>query len=458
MDHLFVTQPYLLSAHPDKEMHICWIQRQPLTGTVEYGGTERLGKYAEAKCYALNGLRIPFSSTGYAEIPEDNPIISLWQCVATLTGLHPGQKLYYRCLIRNSSTPIYHFHTAPPKGEPFRFAQLSDLQATAPCDQIVHRIGCQKPDFILYSGDACIHSWRADQWFDLGEDWQSEQSRKQAFFPCLQQENGAELTQYCPLFICPGNHEVDDLRVGTNQQFSQDDSHWNWSIFMQLFRPLYPDALTGLQGKRWYSADYGDLHIVSLSIQRWATWGAYEAPGWRLVDPIEPDSPQFSWLQQDLVNSSAPYKWVIQHWHLLNRGYDVQPPLCQPVLEPDDSVSYPLDHTALLMDTYRKYGVNAVSYGHSHVYERYFANGVHYIEAANFTICYREAKDPPHPSGLTPIVEDNSQHSFLMISRNNSGLQATGYYADTGIPFDTYQIANAQGQTVPPNHSSEVLL
>lgn len=451
MNGLFVTQPYLLSLHPSHEMHICWIQRQPLTGTVEYGTTKQLGKYIEAKCYEIKGLRFPATAAGYSDIPEENPSIPLWQCIARLTALQPGQKLFYRCLVGNSETQIYHFHTAPPSGKPFHFAQLSDLQATAPCDEIVYRIGCKKPDFILYAGDACIHSWRADQWFDLRESWQSEQSRKLAFFSCLQQENGAELLQYCPLFICPGNHEVDDMRVGTDRQFTQIGENWNWSIFMQLFRPLYPDTDTGLCGKRWYSANYSDLHIVSLSIQRWATWGAYEIPGWRLVDSIAPDSAQYKWLQQDLAGTSSPYKWVIQHWHLLNRGFDVQPPLCEPVLTLDNVVSYPHDYTPLLMDTYSKHGVNAVSYGHSHVYERYYAAGVHYIEAANFTICYREHADPSHPSGLLPIVEDNSQHSFLLISRNSSGLQANGYYAETGEIFDSYQIANATGQSVPPN-------
>lgn len=442
MNRLFVTQPYLLSLHPDSEMHVCWIQRQPLAGAVEYGSSQQLGAVTEARCYALKGLRIPASAAGYTPILQENPEIALWQCIAKITGLQPGQKVFYRCRAGEAETPVYHFHTAPSAGSPFHFAQLSDLQATAPCDKIVHRIGCHKPSFILYAGDACIHSWRADQWFDLQENWQSEESRKLAFFPCLQQEDGAQLLQYCPLFICPGNHEMDDMRVGTDRQFTQGDEHWSWSIFMQLFRPLYPDTNWGLQGKRWYSADYGDMHIVSLSIQRWAIWGAYEAPGWRLVDSIAPDSPQFHWLQQDLANSSAKYKWVIQHWHLLNRGTDVQPPLCQPICTLDGTVFYPDDHTALLMDTYEKHGVNAVSYGHSHVYERYFVNGVHYIEAAHFTICYRDTQDPPHPSGFLPVKEDNSRHSFLMVFRDSTGLHGNGCWADTGEIFDSYAIAN----------------
>lgn len=71
--------------------------------------------------------------------------------------------------------------------------------------------------------------------------------------------------QYCPSFFCPGNHEVDDFRVGTDPVFTRNADNWHFSIFMQIFRPLYPKADYSLSGKRWYSADYGDLHLVSLS-------------------------------------------------------------------------------------------------------------------------------------------------------------------------------------------------
>ena len=102
------------------------------------------------------------------------------------------------------------------------------------------------------------------------------------------------------------------------------------------------------------------------------------------------------------------------------------------------------------MDTYEKYGVNAVSFGHSHVYERYFAKNAHYIEAAYLSICFRRGEAEPHPSGLLPVVEDNSQRSFLVLERNAEGIFATGYYADEVQEFDRYQIADADGRSVPP--------
>ena len=450
MQKIFLTEPYLLTLKPSSEMNVVWIQRERTDGRVEYGKTEMLGQCIHAKCYEITGLKLPLSGKEYAENPEDNPSMPLWQYIAKIEDLEPGEKIFYRCTSENQYTQIYHFHTAPASGEDFRFAQMSDLQGMPHCDESVHSIGCKRIDFILYSGDAASVSWRAEHWFDLHEEWQDANLVKNAFFPCMQQQNGAQLMQFVPTFICPGNHEIDDYRCCKDKGISLEDRNWNWSIFMQLFRPLYPDTDTTLNGRRWYSVDYGDMHIVSLSINRCFEWGAYEYPGWRIYDSIDENSPQINWLKQDLYNAKTKFRWVIQHWHLLNKGEDVQPNLCNPVVQ-GGCISYPEDNGKMLMDIYETGRVNAVSYGHSHVYERYFAQGVHYIEAAYLSICYREENARIHPSGLLPVVEDNSKRSFLIVDRCAGGLFASGYYVGT-VPelFDEYQIADETGCSVPP--------
>lgn len=451
MKKTFLTQPYLLSLHPDTEMSILWIQPEPFSGIVEYGNSPVPGQTITAACHALTGMRAPASAEGYSDIPEDNPPITLWQCIATITGLTPGEHIYYRCLANGESTPVYEFHTAPAAGEPYRFAQISDLQGLLPCEETVYQIGRKHPDFILFSGDAAYVSWRMDHWFDLDEPWQSKESARRAFFPCMQQENGARLMQYAPTFLCPGNHDMNDWRVDLDRELCVQDEIWNWSVYMQLFSPLYPDPDTSITGKRWYSANYSDMHIVSLSIQRCAMWSPYVKPGWRLMDSIAPDSPQIAWLTKDLADNTARYTWVIQHWHLLNKGSDVQPNLCDPVIAEDGTVSYPYDGCAFLMNLFEMGRVNAVSYGHSHVYERYFAKGTHYIEAAYLSCCYREQNAPFHPGGFIPVVEDNSRQSFLIAERNEQGLFGTGYYSDAEpIVFDKYQLADENGNPVAP--------
>ena len=249
---MFITEPYLLTLKPSAEMNIVWIQREPAQGIVEYGFDSENLKYSiKADLFALAGIRMPASEAGYTKVPEDNPQLPLWQCIAKVEGLQPGQKVYYRCKAGEHITQVYHFHAAPEVGEPYRFAQLSDLQGSKGCDKAAWEIGCEKPDFLLYSGD-CVHfAWYASDWFDLEDPWQDRDAARCSFFSCLQQQNGAELMQYCPMFICPGNHEMDDVRVGTVKEISSRDENWNWSIYMQLFRPLYEDTDTSITGRRW---------------------------------------------------------------------------------------------------------------------------------------------------------------------------------------------------------------
>lgn len=445
--NFFLCEPYLLTLNPSSEMNIVWVQSVKSEGFVEFGSTEIPNKKIKAECYELTGLRNPLENNTYPEYPEMCTPVSLWQYIAKIDNLSPNEKVFYRVVSENNKTAVYNFHTAPKKGMDFRFAQLSDLQGLPDCNKTVSEIGKQKLDFILYSGDATYTSWRLDSWFDLGVDWQDEDLRKKAFFPTMQNSN---ILQYMPMFFCPGNHEVDNLRCYAEKEKAGDDKYWCWSIFMQMFRPLYNTDDYSVTGKRWYSVDYGDMHIISLSINRLCFFNCYEAPGWRLYDSIAPNSPQITWLKEDLKNCTNKYKWVIQHFHILNKGWDVQFNLCSPVINEKGEVTYPYNHGGELMDLYSELGVNAVTFGHSHVYERYFRKSTHYIEAAYLSICFHNGTEQPHPSGLLPIKEDLSQRSFLIVDKTKNGLIATGYYADGTIPFDKYQIADENGFTVAP--------
>lgn len=443
----FLSEPYLLTLKPSKEMNVLWFQSEKTDGIVQWGFTDKLGSEITAQCFELTGLRAPLEDGTYPEYPEMCAPVSVWQYVAKIENLNPGDTVYYRINSNNNLTKTYSFHTAPEKGKNFRFVQLSDLQGLPDCNKTIDEVGKHKLDFILYSGDATYTSWRLDSWFDLGEEWQSEDSRKKAFFPCMQNAN---LLQYMPMFFCPGNHEVDNLRCYAEKEKAGDDKYWCWSIFMQMFRPLYNTNDYSVTGKRWYSVDYGDMHIISLSINRLCFFNYLEAPGWRLYDSIAPDSPQINWLKEDLKKSDNKYKWVIQHFHVLNKGWDVQFNLCSPVVNEKGEATYPYDHGGMLMDLYSEHGVNAVSFGHSHVYERYFRKSTHYIEAAYLSICFHNGTEEPHPSGLLPVKEDLSQRSFLIVEKNENGLTGTGYYAEGSIPFDKYKIADENGISVAP--------
>ena len=74
------TEPYLLSLHPDSEMNILWLTREPVQGYVEYGPTPALGNRVEA--VSMNkGLHLR-TAEGYDPDPARTPELPVYQLIA----------------------------------------------------------------------------------------------------------------------------------------------------------------------------------------------------------------------------------------------------------------------------------------------------------------------------------------------------------------------------------------
>lgn len=456
---LTLTEPYLLSLKPSTEMSVCWLLSAPaVEAYVEYGSTRDYGRRARAVQHRIVGFRKSADRLrNYDPDPEKNPEFPVFQMIARLTGLEPGRTYHYRTVTRTAGGTRtgagYHFKTAPARGVAVQFALLSDLQLKPEILQTVKLVGQSQPDFIIYNGDFVNTAWKAGEWFALPDSYSSPSEAGKEWFTAMQQtEGGSRLLQYIPVFPCPGNHEVTDQRVLADKARSLDRSLWDYGIYMQLFRPLYPDQQYGAGGKHWYSADFGDIHIVSLSAIRWHPWNGFEAPGWQIFDDIRPGSDQYEWLSRDLSAASAGYIWVAMHWHMFNRGEDGHVPFSPPKVDPSDAAKavYPEPDAchAYLKPLFERHRVAGVSYGHSHVYERYLVNGVSYIEAASIGNSYRRPDDPFHPSGCRPVVEENRFRSFMMLSFGSGrplsgrGIQASaapGVEGYVGRVFDSFE-------------------
>jgi hypothetical protein len=243
--------------------------------------------------------------------------------------------------------------------------------------------------------------------------------------------------------------------VLTDKALALEPKLWDFSVYMQLFRPLYPEQQFGRDGKHWYSADFGDMHVASLSVVRWHPWDGFEAPGWQIFDDISPGSAQYRWLAEDLASAATRYKWITMHWHMFNRGSDGHVPYSPPRVDAanPDRVQYPEPdwcHTHL-RPLFSRSGVNGVSFGHSHVYERYLVDTVHYIEAASIGNTYRRVDDPYHPSGHKPVVEESRFRSFMLLSFGpGQNLSARGIQASVeanqvgrvGRVFDEFDLTD----------------
>lgn len=454
---LCYTRPYLLSLKPTTEMSVLWFMKEEGQGVVRFGESEDLGTAVEAESFTLEGLRTSATPEGYSDIPEENPDLPVFQQVAVLSDLKPATTYYYQVISqvgdKREVSKVYNFTTAPEEGSDFSFILLSDLQLKKESPATVKEAGKTQPDFILYPGDLQNCPWKSGEWFPVEGTFMKEEEVGKSWFEIMQQEeDGAELLSYAPIFPCPGNHEIDDQRIGSDKEIAADLNNYSIKVYQQIFRTLYPEQKAEHGGKHWYSADWGDLHISSIAALRWAAWDANEAPGWPMFESLEADSEQMLWLKEDLANSTKPYKWVVMHFHMMNRGEDGQIGLAVPQADPDnaDMVIYPEGDNGqnVLRPLYEENGVCAVCFGHSHVYERYLVEGVHYIEAASIGNNYRDPADPYHPTGIKPEVEFNDFRSFLHVTGTPEGLQAEGIQAslpesgegEIGQVFDSFLI------------------
>jgi hypothetical protein len=362
-----------------------------------------------------------------------------------LRGLKPGTRYYYRAVSVGENgkvtTQQYDFKTAPHAGAPLKFVLLSDLQLKPQIPTTVKMAGQQGADLIIYNGDLENTPAKVGEWFSYPGADVTEGDDHRWFNVMQQTADGCRLMQYIPTYPSPGNHEIYEQERLTDPSLA-DRTKLTLKIYMQLFRPLYPKQQYGADGKHWYAADFGDLHIVSLSLNRWFGYAKETPPGWFLLDGIKAGSPQYNWLKKDLKDvEKKKYIWVTEHWHMFNRpSQATDVPYTDPVLV-NGVETYPADQDYLLRDIkplYEKYGVNAVSFGHSHVYERYCFNGVNYIEAASIGNSYVNPSDPLH-SGQGdeyPVTfQDCRFRSFLLVSADPvTGMKAKGIQASDPDP------------------------
>lgn len=219
-----------------------------------------------------------------------------------IDGLKPNTKYYYQCLWDNESTDIFHFKTAPGKIKtPVRIAIVGDSRSQPDVfAKICQQIAKYHPDIILHSGDIVASGDRIEQW-------------NPQFF-----EPAKELIKKIPVYPTLGNHE---RKAG-----------------------YYFEHFTIHEGKPWWSANYGSVHIIGLSTS----------------DDSSPASEQYKWLADDLkANQDKPWKIAMFHYPL----FHVHP--SRPVY----------DFRYYWMPLFIKHNVNFAITGHDHYYVRTFPIG-----------------------------------------------------------------------------------
>lgn len=242
---------------------------------------------------------------------------------------------------RYGADPEHWFETAPAKGQalPTRFWVLGDPGYPGPAAEAVHaaarqwwdehpRAGRPGIDLILTTGDNAYRSGSNRQ-FEAG------------FFRPL----GPQL-RHTPVWPVYGNH---------------DERRW---AFFELFSFPTQGESGGLASgsERYYSFDYGAVHVLMLDSQS---------------SDLGPDGPMALWLERDLAANRLPWTLALLHHPPYSKGSHNSD-------RRSDSGGRMVAVREHLLPILERGGVDLLLAGHSHMYERSHLLAGHYGPSAEF--------------------------------------------------------------------------
>lgn len=293
----------------------------------------------------------------------------------TLTDLLPYTQYAYQASAGGAPLgPVSTFRTAAPATQTtFSFAALGDTRTNALAHQrVVSCIVAMAPDLVLHTGDLVASGGDPTQWAE--------------FFAIEQ-----DLMRETPLFPVLGNHEGNHAH--------------------------YFDAFHLPHNERWYAFDYGQVHFVGLQVDGYADW--------------TPGSPQYEWLEHDLMTTDRQWKVVFFHIPPYTSGPHA-----------DDSYVPTLRQT--LTPLFVRHGVHLVFNGHDHDYERSVVTGVTYlVSGGGGAPLYGAQNDNPYSAYFT------STHHAVSVTVQGDILSAMGTRPD-GRAFDPFTLTQPANTAYRP--------
>ncbi|PCE66189.1 metallophosphoesterase [Sediminicola luteus] len=346
---------------------------------------------------------------GEAQLDAVAPNLSL---KATLAGnrllhevpidnLKPATKYVYRVTTvfeggKKIVSPVYTFGTAVNDEDAYFFAFIGDSQRNSRTpkawQRIAQRIWGDRPNFIVHAGDLVDSGNKKTDWTEH-------------FFPY-----GHVAMSRFPMYTVLGNHEED--------------------------AQLYYDYFVNPEPEYYYTFKYGNAQFFMVDTNR----------------DVREGSEQFNWLERELANSTATWKFVVHH----------HPPYSSEENDHGDTAigasSFGTDEGRNLVPLYEAYGVDFCLYGHTHVYERSWPlknnavdtkNGVIYINSGGAGGGLEDFD--PTRSWFTQELETGHHYTTFAIFDNQLLFKAI---SDQGRLFDTFQLQkdshNASAQVVQP--------
>jgi len=305
-----------------------------------------------------------------------------------LTGLEPNTKYYYSVgTIKYSiyEGADYWFKTSPSDNHvPIRFWVTGDQgQAGEIQDEVreamlawtkqnpVKGESDFNPDFWLTTGDNAYRSGTNQQFQDN-------------FFTPY-----ADILKHTPVWPAFGNH---DAR--------------RWAFHNIFSFPTKAEA-GGIASatEKYYSFDYGVLHVVMLDSQS---------------SRMQKNSRMLRWLQKDLA--ATKQKWLIAVLH--------HPPYSKGSHNSDnpaDSHGRMMNIRKYVLPVLEKAGVDVVLSGHSHMYERSWFMNCHYGTSNTLTNTFIQDRKPSTDVALAPRIDPQQGLIYRKAQTGLSALSGTIY-------------------------------
>ncbi len=272
---------------------------------------------------------------------------------AHLTGLDAGARYAYRVSMNGQTVIEGYFTTRKKPGQKMRFVSFGDNSYGEVSDRMIaYQTYQAKPDFVMNTGDNVYEGGRVNEY-------------ARYFFPVYnsnvaEARTGAPLLRSVPFYTVLGNHDVRgrDENKRSTANFATDADALGFYTCLHLPGngpvPASPTPTMGPEslmdvfkkaaGDRFprqanYSYDYGDAHFLCLDSNVY-------------IDPTNRDLQ--AWIEQDLAQSKAAWKFVVFHHPAFNVGKE----------------HYAEQHMRVLCPILEKGGVQVGLHGHEHNYQR----------------------------------------------------------------------------------------
>jgi predicted phosphodiesterase len=290
---------------------------------------------------------------------------------------------------RTIRSPLLSFQTANNEETPYSFGIIGDTQGNPKvCKQLTDQLWMQRPNFAIIAGDLVDSGPNKQQWV-------------KEFFPGMQ-----PLASRVAFFPTIGNHE-------------QNAAHYY--NYVSVPTPEY-----------YYTFNYGNCQFFMVDSNK----------------EVDPDSEQYKWLDSQLADSNATWKFVCYHHPSYSSDEDDYGDMWK-----GERSEYGDTRIRALVPLYDRYGVDVVWNGHIHSYERSWpmkADKVQEQEGTIYMVTGGAGGNLETAGPIKPWFQNNVKHGhhYCIASVNGRTLEFKAFDLE-GRLFDTVKIDKRTAATTP---------